>query len=112
MTEVVEANGLSIVAKKSRKNRAPVPLYRRESVGSTTNNASSSVSEAANETKNQSPASRGSPEQQHQQMNEVVKISRMSPLNGQGGQQHQQQPAIKSYSDFMRSLAAKYNNNE
>lgn len=108
------------VVKKSRKSKAPTPIYRtsplsngRESVESPIR-ASSPVKEDR-----ASPAAAATAFKPPTSVSEVLgmvkKSTEVTPLiNGaaavagpaaSGG-------AIRSYSDFMRSLAAKYNNNE
>lgn len=95
MTEVEAKIEPAASKKQSRKSKAPVPLYRRESA----NGAEEASSAAA-------AAAAAAAAVTNSSMSVANLISTSAPTSSTTG------APIKSYSDFMRSLAAKYNNNE
>ena len=88
------------INKKSRKNKAPIPIYR-----------TSRESPTSEEIKRTSPLVQIQKPEVSIALKPTealmsTKSSPITPPKGPGG------GPISSYSDYMRSLAAKYNNNE
>ena len=112
MTEVEAKVTLS---KKSRKNKAPTPIYRSSSIVG--------KSEPTEELRASPNSTGGAPDSKPEVSialrppeallgsNAVMSTGGVTAQSG-GGVAPPTGGPIKSYSDFMRSLAAKYNNNE
>ena len=95
----------SPASKKSRKNKAPTPIYRTSPMGCNRDSTESPARSASPIEGSRSPiATAFKPPTPNLDLSK--KPSGEAPIPpGPGG-------GIRSYSDFMRSLAAKYNNNE
>ena len=103
-------NSSSNLQKKSgRKSKAPV--YRGLTPASSPASPRTSAGlRRSRESPLTDPAS--SPEAPQMPSAAMLTMKKPEAIMANPGQQQQGQQPIKSYSDFMRSLAAKYNNNE